>query len=57
MEEKKIVKELTSNAIRVRAYRERLKNNLGEEKYREFMRLEKSHTRTAKKAHRLARNL
>ena len=50
MEEKKSsVKELTSNAIRVRAYRQRKKAEIGEEKYKEFMRVQKANTRLAKK--------
>ena len=50
MEEKKSsVKELTSNALRVRAYRQRKKEEIGEEKYKEFMRVQKANTRLAKK--------
>ena len=43
-------KVLTKNAQRVRAYRLRKKEELGEEKYKKFMRLEKAKNRTAKKA-------
>ena len=43
-------KVLTKNALRVRAYRARVKAELGDEKYKEAMRLQKQASRTATKA-------
>ena len=43
-------KVLTKNALRVRAYRARVKAELGDEKYKEAMRLQKQTSRTATKA-------
>ena len=43
-------KDPTANALRVKAFRERQKAKLGEEKYKEFMRIEKMNTRTVNKA-------
>ena len=42
-------KVLTKNAERVRAYRQRKKQELGDEKYKEFMRVQKAQTRLATK--------
>ena len=49
MSDEKKEKVLTANAARVRAYRLRKKEELGDEKYREFIRIQKRNTRLATK--------
>lgn len=43
-------KVVTANALRVRAFRERQKSQLGDDKYKESMRIQKQTTRTANRA-------
>ena len=40
----------SANALRVKAFRERQKAKLGEEQYKEFMKIQKRNTRTSRKA-------